>query len=431
MSSQTRIALRQGRVIDPATGLDQVRDLFIADGMLVAMDRPPAGFTTEREIDATGLVICPGLVDLCARLREPGFEYKATLESELRAAVAGGVTSVVCPPDTDPPLDEPGLVDMLKARARRLNLAEVLPIGALTQGLKGVRLTEMAELRDAGCIAFGQSNYPLDDKLVLLRTMQYASTFGLGVWLRPQDQSLSHGGVAHDGEVATRLGLPPVPPSAETVALSAILLLARETQARVHICRISCADSVNMIRRAKVDGLNVTCDVAATHIHLSESDIGYFDTNCYLIPPLRTLSDREALRGGLADGTIDAICSDHTPVDDDGKQIPFGESEAGATGLELLLPLTLKWAQETGIALKDALARITIEPARVLGLDTGRLQVGRPANLCLFDPSHSEPVTPSRFISQGRNTPFAGRVLPGQVRYTFVNGRLVYQHVSP
>ncbi|MSQ59509.1 MAG: dihydroorotase [Betaproteobacteria bacterium] len=430
MNNETNIALRQGRVIDPATGLDQVRDLFIASGVLVAMDTPPAGCTAGREIDATGLVVCPGLVDLCARLREPGFEYKATLESELRAAVAGGVTSVVCPPDTDPPLDEPGLVDMLKARARRLNLAEVLPIGALTQGLKGVRLTEMAELREAGCIAFGQANYPLDDKLVLLHALQYASTFALGVWLQPQDESLSRGGIAHDGEVATRLGLPSIPASAETVALAAILLLAREAGARVHIGRISCADSVNMIRRAKVDGLSVTCDVAATHIHLSELDIGYFDTNCYLIPPLRTLSDREALRAGLADGTIDAICSDHTPVDDDGKQIPFGEAQAGATGLELLLPLTLKWAQETGIALKDALARITVEPARVLGLDTGRLQVGLPANLCVFDPSHSEAVTPSRFISQGRNTPFAGRVLPGQVRYTVVSGRLVYEHSS-
>ncbi len=428
MNSEVKIAMRHGRVIDPASGVDQVRDLFIADGLLVAMDTAPGNFTAEREIDATGLVLCPGLVDLCARLREPGFEYKATLESELRAAVAGGVTSVVCPPDTDPPLDEPGLVDMLKARARRLNLAEVLPIGALTQGLKGERLTEMAELRDAGCIAFGQANHSLDDKLVLFRALQYASTFAMGVWLRPQDGSLSHGGVAHEGEVATRLGLPPISTSAETVALSAILLLARETSARVHICRISCADSVNMIRRAKVDGLNVTCDVAATHIHLSEHDIGYFDANCYLIPPLRTLNDRDALRAGLADGTIDAICSDHTPVDDDGKQIPFGESEPGATGLELLLPLTLKWSQETGIALKDALARITIEPARVLGLDTGRLQVGRPANLCVFDPSHSETVMPSRFISQGRNTPFAGRVLPGQVRYTVVNGRLVYQH---
>ncbi len=422
-----KIAIRGGRVIDPASGLDLAQDVLIEDGRLAAIGTIPQDTVVQREIDATGLIVCPGFVDLCARLREPGFEYKATLDSELCAAVAGGVTSVVCPPDTDPPLDEPGLVDMLKARARRFNLAQVLPIGALTVGLKGQQITEMAELHDAGCVAFGQANEPLDDKLILLRAMQYAATFNLAVWLRPQDSALSQGGVAHDGELATRLGLAPIPSSAETIALSAILLLARDTNARVHICRISCRDSVNMIRRAKVDGLRVTCDVASTHVHLSERDIGYFDANCYLIPPLRSQDDRDALRSGLADGTIDAICSDHTPVDDDAKQRPFGEAEPGATGLELLLPLTLKWAEETGLPLKDALARITIEPARVLGIDAGRLQVRQEANLCIFSASQSEVVVPSRFTSQGHNTPFAGRELPGRVRYTFAQGRLVHE----
>lgn len=422
-----KIALRNGRIIDPASGLDVVQDVLIEDGKLAFLGSLPREAEVDRRIDASGLIISPGLVDLSARLREPGFEYKATLDSELRAAVAGGVTSVVCPPDTDPPLDEPGLVEMLKSRARRQNLAQVLPIGALTIGLKGERITEMAELHDAGCIAFGQANAPLDDMLVLMRAMQYAATFDFAVWLRPQESALARGGVAHDGEIAARLGLAPIPACAETIALSSILLLARETNARVHVCRISCGDSVNMIRRAKVDGLRVTCDVAATHVHLSEQNVAYFDANCYLIPPLRSLQDREALRSGLADGTIDAICSDHTPVDDDAKQLPFGESDPGATGLELLLPLTLKWAEEARLPLKEALARITIEPARLLGIDAGKLEVGQDANLCVFSASQNEVVMPSRFFSQGHNTPFAGEELVGRVYYTFAQGMLVYE----
>lgn len=421
------LLIKAGRVIDPASAMDQVQDVLVENGRIAALGDLPRGQRAERVIDASGLVVCPGLVDLSARLREPGNEYKATLDSELRAAVAGGVTSVVCPPDTNPALDEPGLVNMLTARAARLQLAEVLPVGALTVGLKGARITEMAELRGAGCVAFGQGNAALDDKLVLLRALQYASTFDFPVWLRPHESSLAPGGIAHDGEVATRLGLVPVPSSAETVALSAILLLARETTARVHLCRISCADSVNMIRRAKVDGLRITCDVAATHIHLTDRDIGYFDSNCHLVPPLRAEADRAALRAGLADGTIDAICSDHTPVDEDAKLLPFGESEPGASGLELLLPLTLQWAAETGLPLRDALARITIEPARVLGLDGGRIEIGQAANLCVFAPSQSVSVAPGSFVSHGRNTPFTGRELPGRVLYTVAQGRLVYQ----
>ncbi|MBM3394831.1 MAG: dihydroorotase, partial [Betaproteobacteria bacterium] len=288
------LIFRGARVIDPSSGRDAVQDVWIDDGRIRALATLPPGTQAEREIDASGLVICPGLVDLSARLREPGNEYKATLYSELRAAVAGGITTVVCPPDTSPPLDKPGLVNMLKARANRAQLAEVLPLGALTVGLEGARLTEMAELHAAGCVAFTQGNAALDDKLVTLRALHYASTFDFAVWLRPQEPSLAPGGIAHDGEVATRLGLVPIPVSAETVALATLLILARETNARLHVCRLSCAESVNMIRRAKVDGVRVTCDVAATHLHLSEHDIGYFDANCHLIPPLRAEADREA-----------------------------------------------------------------------------------------------------------------------------------------
>src|SRR6202162_1922265 len=257
-----RIEIRNARVIDPASRRDEAGSLFIADGKFAALGKAPDGFRADETIDARGLVACPGLVDLSARLREPGFEYKATLESEMQAAVAGGVTSLVCPPDTDPPLDEPGLVEMLKFRARSLDQARVYPLGALTQGLKGERLTEMAELHDAGCVAFGQPGATMTDNQVLMRSMEYATTFGFTVWLRPQDATLSHGGVAHDGEVATRLGLAGIPVCAETVALSAILILARETGARIHLCRLSTAEAVDMVRQAKRAGIPVTCDVA-------------------------------------------------------------------------------------------------------------------------------------------------------------------------
>jgi dihydroorotase len=351
----------------------------------------------------------------------------ATLESELQAAAAGGVTSLACPPDTDPPLDEPGLVEMLKFRARNLNQAHVYPIGALTLGLKGTHLTEMAELTDAGCVAFSHADAPLTDTQLLLRAMQYAATFDFPVWLRPQDAGLARGGVAHDGQVATRLGLAAIPVCAETVALSTILLLARETGARIHLCRVSSAEGVEMVRQAKQRGLKVSCDIAIHHAHLSEMDIGYFDPNCNLTPPLRSQRDRDALRAALADGTVDALCSDHTPVDVDAKQLPFGEAETGATGVELLLPLALKWIEESGLPLASGLARITCDPARLLGINAGRIAPGAGADLCVFDPARYWKVEPSALKSQGKNTPYTGVEIKGKVRCTLVEGQVVYE----
>jgi dihydroorotase len=422
-----KIHIKGGRLVDPASGIDARRDVFIAAGRIVAIGEPPQGYVANRTLDAAGLVVCPGLVDLSARLREPGYEYMATLESEMDAAVAGGVTSLACPPDTDPPLDEPGLVEMLKFRARSLNQARVYPIGALTEGLKGMRLTEMAELRDAGCVAFSQGDQPLIDNQVAFLAMQYAATFGFAVWLRPQDAALARSGVAHDGQVATRLGLPAIPVCAETVALSTILLLARETGARVHLARLSSAEGVKMVRQAKALGLPVTCDVAAHHVHLSEMDVGYYDPNCNVMPPFRSERDRDALRQGLAEGTIDALCSDHTPVDDDAKQLPFGEAESGATGLELLLPLTLKWAQESGIPLQRALAPITSDAARILGIGAGDLAVGAIADACIFDPECHWRVERMALKSQGKNTPFLGIEVQGRVRWTLVEGQIVHE----
>jgi dihydroorotase len=421
------IHIKNGRLIDPANHIDGQQDVFIAQGRIAALGRAPSGFTAERIIDAAGLIVCPGLIDLSARLREPGFEYRATLESELAAAAAGGVTSLSCPPDTDPPLDEPGLVEMLKHRARSLSRSHVYPIGALTVRLAGEQLTEMAELREAGCMAFSQANTPIINTEVLLRTLQYAATFGFAVWLHPQDPFLGRKGVAHDGEVATRLGLPGIPASAETVALATMLRLARDTGVRLHVARISCADAVDLVEAARRDGLAVSCDVSVNHLHLSECDIGYFNAHANLIPPLRSLRDRDALRRALADGRIDALCSDHTPVDDDAKQLPFDEAEPGATGLELLLPLTLKWAQEMRLPLERALARVTCNAARILGIEAGTLAPGAAADVCIFDPQTTLRVTRDNLKSQGKNTPFLGCELPGRVVYTLVDGRVVFE----
>jgi dihydroorotase len=421
------VHIKGGRLIDPRNGVDAKQDVFISDGKIAALGKAPSGFRAARTIDASSLVVCPGLVDLSARLREPGFEYKATLESEMRAAVAGGVTSLACPPDTDPPLDEPGLVEMLKYRAQNLNLVHVYPLGALTWKLAGERLTEMAVLRDAGCVAFSHADTPIPDTQMLWRALQYAATFGIAVWLRPQDGYLERGGVAHDGEVATRLGLPGIPAFAETIALAIILQLVRATRARVHLCRLSTAEGVAMVRAAKTEGLPITCDVSAHHVHLSELDLGYFDSHCHVVPPFRSLRDRDALRAALADGTIDALCSDHAPVDEDAKQIPFAESEPGATGLELLLPLTLKWAKEAGVSLVEALAKVTSKPAAILGVSGGDVSAGREADLCVLDPEAHVKITPDFLKSQGKNTPFVGYELPGRVRWTLVGGQVVYE----
>jgi len=423
-----KIQIANGRVIDPANQLDAQQDVFIAEGKIVAVGAAPAGFTAEKVIDATGLIVAPGLVDLSARLREPGFEYRATLESEMQAAMAGGVTSLACPPDTDPVLDEPGLVEMLCFRAKNLHCAHVYPVGALTTKLEGKRITEMAELVEAGCVAFSQVNTPIVDTQVLMRAMQYAATFGFRVWLQPIDPFMARAGVAHDGEVASRMGLAGIPVEAETIALETYLSLARLTGVKLHITRISSAAALECIERARRAGLDVSCDVAAHHLHLCDHDIGYFNPQCHVVPPLRSQRDRTALRVALADGRINAVCSDHTPVDDDGKQMPFAESEPGVTGLELLLPLTLKWAKEEKLPLLQALARVTSASAGIMGITKGgHLSTGARADVCIFDPDAWFRVSRDALKSQGKNTPFLGLELPGVVRYTLVEGRVMHK----
>jgi len=429
-----KLHIQNGHLIDPVNGIDGKRDVFVADGRILAVTEPGqncTGFTPDRTIDASGLIVSPGFVDLSARLREPGYEYKATLESEMNAAMQGGVTSLVCPPDTDPVLDEPGLVEMLKYRAKSLNQAHVYPLGALTVGLKGEALTEMAELTESGCIGFSQAAEPVRNTEMLMRAMQYAKTYDYCVWLRPQDAWLGRSGIAHAGSVAARLGLSGIPSIAETIALHMLFELVRQTGVRLHLCRISTAKGIELIRKAKKEGLPITCDVGAHHVHLTENDIDFFDSNARMLPPFRAEEDREAIFLGLLDDTIDAICSDHTPVDDDEKMLPFGEATPGATGLELLLPLALKWAEERVLSSPDALSRaiakITSDPARILQLECGQLTPGYVADLCLFDPAFKWIVDPSRFASQGKHTPFTGKTLSGQVKMTIVEGRIAYE----
>ncbi|KQP20596.1 dihydroorotase [Pseudorhodoferax sp. Leaf267] len=424
--------IRGGRVIDPASGLDTTCDIAIGSGRILTIGQVSAEFKPNRTLDAAGCIVMPGLVDLSMRLREPGHEHARMLESEMAAAVAGGVTSLVCPPDTDPVLDEPGLVEMLKSRAEKLHQARVFPLGALTRNLAGEVLTEMVELTEAGCVGFSQAEVPLANIQVLQRALQYASTFGLTVHLRPQDRDLGKG-VAASGPLATRMGLSGVPVAAETIALHTIFELMKTTDARVHLSRISSAAGIELVRQARAAGLKVSCDVSINSLHLTDQDIGYFDSRARVNPPLRQQRDRDALRAALADGTVQALVSDHTPVDADAKTLPFAEAEPGATGVELLLSLALKWGEEQGVPMARTLATVSAAPAAVLGGALGTLQAsigqlveGGVADVCVFDPAARWTVADEALRSQGKHTAFTGYELPGRVRWTLVGGHVAF-----
>ncbi len=421
-----KIHIKNGHLIDPKNNIDAKHDVFIVAGKIAGIGVKPDGFVANQTIDATGLTVAPGFVDLSARLREPGSDYQATLNSELLAAAAGGVTSLACPPDTNPVLDEPGLVEMLKHRAKLVNLAHVYPLGALTHQLEGKLLTEMHALTNAGCVGFSQADATITDTQVMWRAFEYAATFGYTLFLRAEDYYLAKNGVAHDGEVASRLGLKGIPAAAEALSIASILRIAVETNARIHLCRLSTAQSVDLVRQAKQQGVLVTADVSAQHCHLTDMDIGYFNTHANLKPPLRSTRDKVALCQGLKDGTIDVICSDHTPVNDDAKLLPFAEAEAGATGLELLLPLALKWAADNKASLFDAIAKITCNPASILGVLGGDLNCHADADICIFNPQTEWKVNAKQLVSKGKNTPFLGTNMLGKVHHTLLHGQITY-----
>lgn len=423
-----RLLIQGGHLVDPANLVDAEKDLYIDDeGFVVGVGKAPEGFKPERTLDATGRIVCPGLVDLRARLREPGLEYKATIESEVRAAVAAGITTLCCPPDTNPVIDTPAMAQMIQHRAWRFGLAFIHPLGALTKGLAGAELTDMRALDDAGCVGFTNALAPVTDTLVLRRALEYAASFDLTVFLHSEDPWLHANGCMHEGEVSTRLGLPGIPEAAEIVGVARDLALIEQTGVRAHFCGLSSARAVAMIAQAQGRGLPVSADASAHHLHLTEHDIGFFDTQCHVLPPLRSPQDREGLRAAVQRGTIAAICSDHQPHEPDAKLAPFAESEPGVSALETLLPLTLRLVEENLLTLSQAIAMLTVKPARILGVDAGHLGVGATADVCIFDPEARRTLTAENMVSRGRNTPFLGRELRGRVTHTLVGGDTAFE----
>jgi len=428
MSTQPKISICNGRLVDPANGIDTECDLHIADGHVAAVGPAPTGFRADRTLDARGLVVCPGLVDLCARLREPGFEHKATIAGETAAAAAAGITTLCCPPDTQPVIDTPAVAQLVVQTAERHGQARVVPAGALTQGLGGEQISEMAALKHAGCPVMSHADRPIKNTLVQRRAMEYATTYGLTVFLRPEDKHLRDGGCVHEGRVATRLGLPGIPEAAETVALARDLALAEQTGASIHFRCLSTGRATRMLAEAIQRGIRASADVSAHQLFLTEDDIGAFDSNCHVIPPLRTGEDRAALRAALAQGDLAAVCSDHHPHEQDAKLAPFPATVPGISALETLLPLVLRLVAEQVTDLATAIARITVGPARILQLPMGRLDPGRVADVCVFDPDACWTPSASTLVSAGHNTPFLGRELKGRVVRTLLAGRIVFQH---
>ncbi|MEN8178181.1 MAG: dihydroorotase [Pseudomonadota bacterium] len=424
-----QLSILNGRLIDPANGIDRITDIHIAKGQILAIGDAPEDFEAE-SIDATGQLVCPGLIDLCAHLREPGAEYKATIASETAAAASAGITTICCPPDTTPIIDTPAVAGQIKSKAKKAGVCRLLPQGARTQGLNGDQLSEMATLKSAGCVAVSNAYRPLVSSLVQRRTLEYATTFDLLTMIRPEDRFLANQGCAHEGRVADRLGLPGIPHAAETVAVATYLALVEQTGARVHFQTLSTYRSARMLGRARYDKQLVSGDVAIHQLFLTELDISEFDSNAHVHPPLRTSSDRDGLRRALKEGVISAICSDHQPHEADAKAAPFPDTEPGISGLETLLPLTLKLVQEGAIDLNSAIARLTCGPADILGLPLGRLSIGAPADICIFDPEAYWTLDASQLLSQGKNTPFDGWELPGRVNYTLLQGRIVFNRES-
>lgn len=422
-----RLSIIGGRIIDPANNIDGLHDLHIQDGRILALGKAPDGYQAEHTIDARNHIVCPGLVDLCARLREPGLTFKASIKSETLAAASSGITTLCCPPDTYPIIDTPAVVELIHQRAEHAGYARVVTLGALTQGLAGSQLSEMVALKKAGCVGLSNALQPVANSLVMRRAMEYAATHNLTVFLHAEDKWLRNGGCAHEGRVSTRLGLPAIPESAETAAVARDLILIEQTGVRAHFSHVSCTHTVRMIAQAQRDGLPVSADVAAHQLFLTEMDISDFNSDCHVIPPLRTLRDRDALRLGVSDGTITAVCSDHQPHEPDAKLSPFQSTAPGISALETLLPLSLRLVDDGVLTLSAAIARFTCQPAGILGLPAGSLGIGATADICIFDPDKYWTLDKETLVSRGHNTPFSGWEFKGRVTHTVLGGKIVYE----
>lgn len=421
-----RITLINGRVINPKNQFDETADVAVEDGKIVAVGKIPEGFVADKVIDAKDQWVMPGIVDLCARLREPGFEYKASIASETAAAASAGVTTLCCPPDTMPVIDNASVLEMISYRAQRANNARVVSVGALTSGLDGQHLSEMLTLKNAGAVGVGNALKAVKSTLVMRRAMEYAASHNLTVFLYAEDPWLKAGGCAHEGAMSTRMGLAGIPEIAETIAVARDLALIEQTGVRAHFCRLSTVKAERMIARAQYDGLPVTADVSAHQLHLSDMDIGEFNSHYHVKPPLRSMRDRDGLRKGVQEKTISAICSDHQPHDVDAKIGPFSSTEPGISSIETLLPLTMRLVRDKVLSLNDAIASLTCEPAKILGLELGSLEVGAAADICVFDPDAVWTLEKESMRSQGTNSPFLGWEFEGKVSHTLYDGQLVY-----
>ncbi|NCF25860.1 MAG: dihydroorotase [Gammaproteobacteria bacterium] len=422
-----RLRISGARVVDPANGVDTVTDVCIADGRVQSVGKAAGSFEAERSVDASGLVLIPGIVDLRARLREPGAEHKGTIASETRAAAGGGITTLCCPPDTDPIVDTPAVAELIYQRAAASGLARVEVLGALTRELDGQNLAEMGALKEAGCLGVSNAMQPVSDTEVMRRAMEYAATFGLTVFVHAEDPWLARGRLVHDGTVGTRLGLAGIPEIAETIAVARELLLVEQTGTRVHFCHLSTGPAVDMVRDAQSHGLPVSADVAIHQLLLTEEDVGSFDGDCHVRPPLRGVDDRARLRAGVRAGVLGSICSDHQPHELDAKLNPFPETEPGISALDSLLALVLGLVDDNEFTLSQAVAALTRGPAATLGIDRGTLSPGAVADICLFDPDEHWILDDASMQSRGHNTPFKGRALKGRVRYTLLGGAIVFE----
>jgi dihydroorotase len=425
-----KLLIENGRLVDPAQGLDRVASIYIQRDAVVALDNAPDGFEPQRRIDAAGRLVIPGVVDLAARLREPGQEHKATIASETRAASSAGITTLCCPPDTNPPVDSPAEVELITRRAKQACGVRVHALGALTAGLGGDQLSEMAALKRAGVLGVSQALQPMASHLLLRRAMEYAASHDLTVFLHPIDWSLNARGCVHEGPVGTRLGLPGIPEAAETAALGMILALTEQTGVRVHLCRLSTARAAHLVARARADGLPVSADVAAHQLFLTDMDVADFNTLCHVMPPLRSQRDRDGLRQAVADGAVSVICSDHQPHEADTKLAPFPDTQPGISALETLVPLTLRLVEEGVLNLTEAVRRLTENPAAILGLPVGTLAPGHRADICILDMDADYAPEPRNWVSQGRNSPFFGWTFRGRITHTLVAGRVIYEHAQ-
>ncbi|WP_420554823.1 dihydroorotase [Neptuniibacter marinus] len=420
------ILIKNGRLIDPANKIDSITDLYISNGHIASINTAPEGFVADELIDASDKIVCPGLIDICAHAREPGPSQKGSIKTESMAAVAGGITTMITPPTTNPIIDTPAVAKLIKDRCTEAGKLTIHPMGALTKALEGEQLSPMHALASSGCIAFTNSRNAIANSLVLTRCLEYAATHDFLVVFQAQDAALAQGGCMHDDSTCTRLGLNGIPESAETVEVARCLLLTEQTGVRAHFGQLSCERSVRMIAEAQERGLPVTADVSIQNLLLTDENVNGFNNNFHLIPPLRSQLDRAGLIQGLISGTIQAICSDHQPHERAAKEAPFADTEPGMIGLETLLSLSLWLVEQEMLDLPQLIEKLTLAPAAILGLDAGNLAIGRKADICIFDPKAEWMLTPETSYSRGKNTPFMDHPLKGKVTNTLHNGQVVY-----